>query len=65
MEYRGTGRTTQQMIAAPHGAVFVWCNSNITYPKMLAQDLRRDDIVVRPLSWLKREKVIGQTFAVY
>ena len=32
MEYRGTGRTTQQMLAALHGAVFVWCNSNITYP---------------------------------
>lgn len=57
---RGTGRTTQQMHAAPLGAVFVWCNGHVSYPQALAKKLGRTDLVVRPLSWLEPLNVMGR-----
>lgn len=62
MSDRQTGRTTRQMNDAPLGAVFVWCNSRTSYPMALAKTLGRDDLVVRPLSWLERRNVMGRTF---
>jgi hypothetical protein len=62
MSDRQTGRTTQQMNDAPLGAVFVWCNSHLSYPQAMAKTLERDDLVVRPLSWLERRNVMGRTF---
>lgn len=50
------------MLNAPAGAVFVWCNSDLAYPKGLARDLQRDDLVVRRLSWLERRNVMGRDF---
>lgn len=61
MSDRQTGRTTQQMNDAPLGAVFVWRNSRTSYPMALAKTLGRDDLVVRPLSWLERRNVMGRT----
>jgi hypothetical protein len=62
MSDRQTGQTTQQMNNAPLGAVFVWCNSRTHYPQALAKTLGREDLVVRPLSWLERRNVMGRTF---
>lgn len=59
----GTGLTTQQMNEAPPCAVFVWCNSKIYYPQTLARKLGRDDLVVRPLSWLRPCNVMGRHFS--
>ena len=42
---RGCGRTTLQMIAAPHEAFYVWVNSHYHYPKALAFGLNRADLV--------------------
>ena len=57
---RGTGRTTKQMQDAPKGAVFVWCNSNIAWPRDLARKIGREDIeIVRP-SWLEGESFMGR-----
>ena len=56
---RQTGRTAKQMIDAPVGAVFVWCNERTDYPTKLAKVLGRDDLVVRPLSWLAPRNVMG------
>lgn len=53
MEQRQAGRTSQQMLAAPPGAFFVWCNSKLSYPKALARHLGRDDLQIKPLSWLQ------------
>jgi hypothetical protein len=50
---RGTGRTTAQMKAAPEGAVFIWCNSHLHYPRALAQDLGRRDLLIRSPEWLE------------
>ena len=41
---RGSGRTTEQMRAAPHGAVYVWVNGSTQYPTFLARHLGRDDL---------------------
>lgn len=62
MNNRQTGRTTQQMADAPKGAVFVWCNSRTSYPHDLAKKLDRQDLVVRPLSWLAPRNVMGRDF---
>ncbi len=48
-EDRGTGATTRQMRAAPHGALFVWVNNNLSYPRNLASALGRTDLrIVSP-----------------
>ena len=43
---RGTGRTSKQMLEAPQKSIFVWCNSNLSYPLYLAKYLRREDLCV-------------------
>lgn len=47
------------MKAAPEGAVFVWCNSHVSYPISLAKALGRDDLEVRPLAWLTPSNVVS------
>jgi len=61
MDDRGSGRTTQQMLNAPLNSVFIWCNHRIDYPKRLACDLNRNDLVVVPPSWLSSCDWVGQT----
>lgn len=41
---RGTGQTTEQLRNAPHGAIFVWCNDSLSYPRQLAAKLKRGDL---------------------
>lgn len=58
---RQTGRTMRQMKDAPRGAVFVWCNAHLSYPRRLAKAIGRDDLlVVVPLSWLAPHNVYGR-----
>jgi hypothetical protein len=49
---RGTGKTTRQMEAASQGAIFVWCNGQLSYPKNLAQKIGRSDLEIVSPSWL-------------
>lgn len=56
---RHTGKTAEQMVQAPAGSVFVWCNARTGYPKHLAAHLGRPDLDIRPLSWLRSENVRG------
>ena len=46
-DFRGRGYTTRQMQSAPEGALFVWCNYDLTYPKMLARYLNRKDLIIK------------------
>ena len=39
-----SGETSEQMKAAPFGAVYVWVNSNLGYPKALARAVGREDL---------------------
>jgi hypothetical protein len=61
---RGTGRTARQMKAAPIGAVFVWCNDRLDYPKTLARAhwVNRPDLLIVGPQWLERGW-IGQRFS--
>ena len=44
-EYDAAARkTSEQMKAAPKGAVYVWVNSNLIYPKALACVVGREDL---------------------
>jgi hypothetical protein len=44
---RQSGRTAKQMLDAPEGAIFIWCNANLLYPIKLAQCLDRPDLIIR------------------
>ena len=41
---RQSGRSSEQMKAAPAGAVYVWVNSMLGYPKALARAVGREDL---------------------
>lgn len=59
---RQTGITTKQMKEAPHGSLYIWCTSDLTYPKRLARDIGRTDLeIVRP-SWLSGYQWMGKRF---
>ena len=47
------------MLEAPVGAVYIWCNSRLDYPKHLARHLRREDLKIVSMDWLKDEKWRG------
>lgn len=49
---RGTGTTSQQMLAAPKNAVYVWPHSDFSYPKELARKLGRDDLKIVGPGWV-------------
>lgn len=46
IEERGTGRTTKQMREAPAGAVFVWNNDHLEYPRHVARVIGRPDLKI-------------------
>lgn len=59
---RGTGRTTKQMQNAPKGAIYVWVNQHLGWPRDLAASLGRDDLVIVPPSYLDTiDKLAGRT----
>ena len=49
---RQTGITTRQIKNAPGHAIYVWCNSEIHYPRSLADDLGRKDLSIVRKSWV-------------
>lgn len=50
---RQSGMTTLQMREAPQGAVYVWPNEVLGYPKRLARDIGRDDLQIVSPWWLR------------
>ena len=50
---RQTGATTKQMQSSPKGAIYLWCNDSIQYPKELAARLDRSDLRIVKRSWLE------------
>lgn len=57
---RGNGETTRQMAAAPPGAIFIWCNSNLSYPVALAKHLGRTDLEIYSPYWLESNRYRGR-----
>ena len=60
---RGSGRTSEQMLADPQWAVFVWCNEQLIYPRQLAKRLHRRDLRIVGPSWLEDEGWRGSSFS--
>ena len=59
---RNTGKTTQQIARLKHCGIFVWCNRFTYYPEQIAKKLHREDVQIKPLSWLRCENVYGRRF---
>jgi hypothetical protein len=59
---RQLGTTTQQLSDASISAIYVWCNSDLDYPKHLAKKLQRTDLFIVNPSWLTEYRWRGQTF---
>jgi hypothetical protein len=59
MDDRGTGRTRRAMEAADHGAIYIWCNGGLSYPKQLAKHLGRDDLKIYSPSVLEDGRLRG------
>lgn len=59
---RGTGETARQLKDAPQGATFVWCTDDLAYPKRLARALKREDIHIVGVSWVREERWRGVKF---
>ncbi|MFX1380784.1 MAG: hypothetical protein ACFFA4_17005 [Promethearchaeota archaeon] len=57
---RGCGNTAKQISEAPDGAIFVWVNSNIDYPKSLAIFLCREDLEIVSPDWLTSHRYMGR-----
>lgn len=58
-EFRGCGRTTDQLLGAPERAVFV-CTGDPHYTERLARDLGRADVNVVNMSWIRSERYCGR-----
>jgi hypothetical protein len=59
---RQSGRTTQALLAAPKGAVYVWVNHRLEYPKALAHKLGRDDLKIVSPKWIEDRRWVGMEF---
>lgn len=57
-----SGKTTQQMQEAPYGALYIWVNGNISYPKALALHLGRGDLVIVSPTFIESGKWRGKEF---
>lgn len=57
---RRQGKTLTQIKEAPEGAIFIWCMNNTSYPEHLARKLRRKDLKIKPLDWLKKQNLEGK-----
>jgi len=56
-----TGITSEQIRSAKQGALFVWCNESLQYPRSLARALGRLDLkIVGPGILNDREQLRGQ-----
>ena len=63
MNARGTGQTTQQLKGAPTGAIFVWLNSDLWYPRKLALELGRKDLkIVGPAFLTNKGNFMGRGY---
>lgn len=61
---RGTGRTTKQMQDAPKGAIYVWVNQHLDYPRDLARKVGREDLqIVSPMYLDYIDKLAGRTIS--
>lgn len=56
---RGSGKTTELMKAAPIGAIYIWVNSHLDYPRQLAKLIGREDLQIESPSYLEGTRYYG------
>jgi hypothetical protein len=56
---RRVGNTTRQMEDAPKGAIFVWVNHHLDYPKQLAREIGRVDLKIVSPEWIEDRRWRG------
>lgn len=61
---RQTGVTTRQMMEAPKGAIYVWINSHLDYPRRLADHIGRRDLVIVSAGSVRLETVMSKRVAM-
>lgn len=59
MTERGTGRTSRQMMEAPLGATFFWCNDQAACARDLAFAVNRQDLKIQPASNFRTYRLRG------
>lgn len=47
------GHTSEAMLGAPEGAIYVWCNNKTDYPTALAKHLGCEELIIKPASWVR------------
>lgn len=50
------GKTKALMLRAPRGCIYIWCSSDIRYPRQLAESIGRQDLKLVSPSWLLSEE---------
>lgn len=58
-QYRGKGRTTEQVKAAPQGAIYVWYSDRLHDARVFAVKAGRGDLVMVAPSWLSDRRWMG------
>lgn len=56
---RGSGSTTKQIKNAPLGAIYVWLNNDLHYPRRIAEEQKRTDIKFVGPNWLDKQGFRG------
>lgn len=52
MEDRRSGRTKRQMEDAPKGAIYIWDNKILSYPRELSYSIGREDLTILEKGYL-------------
>lgn len=60
---RDDGKTTKQLKTLAKNAVFIWCNGRLDYPRNLAKNLNREDVLIVSPYWLESRKWLGCEFS--
>ncbi len=60
---RGTGTTTQQMLVAKQGALFIWVGGSLHYPRDLARRIGRTDLQIENPDYLDSDRWAGRNFS--
>jgi hypothetical protein len=56
---RQMGITTHQIKTAPTNATYLWCSNDLSYPKAIAYQLNRTDLIFVGPSWFTHYKWRG------
>lgn len=57
---RAVGATNVAMLEAPIGAVFIWADNELAYPRKLASKLSREDLEIVGPEWLANRRWTGR-----